>query len=285
MSTKNPPKSKLKSIAAKPTAPQGSKNSPETDKPKNIPLKAARYLVIMGAIMSCMVVVANLAAIKLWDFFGIPVDGGIIMFPLTYILGDLIVEIYGQRTANTVATCGLGLGLLTCILLWLVAALPGYPGADNSAFIAISGMASRIFLASIFSFWCSQRLNNFLFVKIRQSTGQSLQSEIHPSVENNSQLKTHEETPKKHLDQFWFRALSSSFFAHLLDAIVFETAAFLGRLPFWEFLAQAGFAFIAGLILETLFLPLTSYLAKRLKSHLHFENGHEISEQIISHYD
>ena len=224
------------------------KNTPEDTK---IPAKAARYLMIMGATMCCMVIVANLAAIKLWDLFGIPVDGGIVMFPITYILGDLLVEIYGQRTANTVASCGFGLGFLTCILLWIVAALPGYPGADNSAFVAISSMASRIFLASIFSFWCSQRLNNFLFVKIRQA-----------------QTK----------NRFWFRALSSSFFAHLLDCVVFETAAFLGRLTFWEFLAQASFAFIAGFILETILLPLTSYLAKKLKSRLQFEDGHSIAE-------
>lgn len=223
------------------------KNTPQDTK---IPLKAARYLMGMGATMCCMVVVANLAAIKLWDLFGIPVDGGIVMFPITYILGDILVEIYGRRTANAVASCGFALGLLTCILLWIVAALPGYPGADNSTFVAISSMASRIFLASIFSFWCSQRLNNFLFAKIRQA-----------------QVK----------NRFWFRALSSSFFAHLLDCVVFETAAFLGRLSFWEFFTQAGFAFIAGFALETILLPLTSYLAKKLKSLLNFENGHPIS--------
>lgn len=224
------------------------KNTPQDTK---IPLKAACYLMGMGATMCCMVVVANLAAIKLWDLFGIPVDGGIVMFPITYILGDLLVEIYGRRTANAVASCGFALGLLTCILLWIVAALPGYPGADNSAFVAISSMASRIFLASVFSFWCSQRLNNFLFAKIRQA-----------------QVK----------NRFWFRALSSSFFAHLLDCVVFETAAFIGRLSLWEFLTQAGFAFIAGFALETILLPLTSYLAKKLKSLLNFENGHPITE-------
>lgn len=217
----------------------------------SLSLRAAHYLMVFGAVMSCMVVIANLAAIKIWDFCGIPVDGGIVMFPLTYIIGDLLVEIYGQRTANAVASSGFALGLLTCVLLWIVAALPSYAGADNSAFVAVSGMASRIFLASVFSFWCSQCFNNFLFVKVRQ----------HSSAK---------------LNKFWFRALSSSFFAHLLDALIFETAAFLGRLPLGEFLAQAGFAFIAGLALETVLLPLTAYLAKRLKSHLRLENGHPL---------
>lgn len=208
--------------------------------------------MIFGAIMSCMVVIANLAAIKIWNLFGIPVDGGIVMFPITYIIGDLLVEIYGRRTANSVAHCGFALGLVTCILLWIVSALPDYPGADNAAFVVVSSMASRIFLASVFSFWCGQCLNNFVFVKIRQRS-------------------------PKHLNKFWFRALSSSFFAHLVDAIVFETAAFIGRLSFGEFFAQAGFAFIAGLALEALLLPLTSYFAKRLKHHLRFEDGHPIA--------
>lgn len=213
-----------------------------------MPLKAARYLMAMGAAMSCMVVVANLAGIKLWSLFGIPVDGGIVMFPVTYILGDLLVEIYGRRTADRVAGCGFWLGFLTCVLLWIVAALPDYPGADNTAFVAVSGMASRIFLASVFSFWCGQKVNNLIFVKIRERFPQSL-------------------------NRFWFRALSSSVFAHFFDAVVFETAAFIGRLSFGEFLAQAGFAFIAGLILEMILLPLTSYLAKKLKARLHFDDG------------
>lgn len=243
--------------------------NPKSKTESAIPLKAARYLMAMGAIMSCMVVIANLAAIKLWNLCGIPVDGGIVMFPITYIIGDLLVEIYGRRTANAVATCGFGLGLLTCVLLWIVAALPSYPGADNSAFVAVSSMASRIFLASIFSFWCSQRLNNFLFVKIRQSQATRQKSKL------ASQPSTNQKTTNP-FHRFWFRALSSSFFAHLLDAVVFETAAFLGRLTFVEFLTQAGFAFIAGLALETILLPLTSYLAKRLKSRLRFEDGHPI---------
>lgn len=243
------------------------KNTPQDSK---IPLKAARYLMGMGAIMCCMVVIANLAAIKLWDLFGIPVDGGIVMFPITYILGDLLVEIYGRRTANAVASCGFGLGLLTCVLLWIVAALPDYPGADNAAFVAISSMASRIFLASIFSFWCSQRLNNFLFAKIRQTQAANKRT----SSTNQPQTAASQNP----LNRFWFRALSSSFFAHLLDCIVFETAAFLGRLSFWEFFTQAGFAFIAGFALETILLPLTSYLAKKLKSLLRFEDGHPIAE-------
>lgn len=250
------------------------KNTPEDAK---IPQKAARYLMGMGAAMCCMVVIANLAAIKLWNLFGIPVDGGIVMFPVTYILGDLLVEIYGRRTANAVASCGFALGLLTCVFLWIVAALPNYPGADNSAFIAISGMASRIFLASIFSFWCSQRLNNFLFVKIRQA--QTKNEQIQTSRHQN-QIQTSQPAPDQNpLNHFWFRALSSSFFAHLLDCVVFETAAFLGRLTLWEFLAQAGFAFIAGFALETILLPLTSYLAKKLKSLLRFEDGHSTSPE------
>ena len=49
---------------------------------------------------------SNLAAIKLWDFFGIAVDGGIVVFPLTYIIGDLIVEFYGKETAKNVVWAG-----------------------------------------------------------------------------------------------------------------------------------------------------------------------------------
>lgn len=254
-----------------------------------LPANAANCLVIMTTIMSCTLIIANLTGIKIWDPialfrqfcswylnlwpdqlqtlpahlrlaqliefldpYHLPVDGGIIVFPITYVLGDLLVEIYGQRTANRIATYNLLTELGVCLCLWIIAALPSYPGADNSSFVAISSMASRLFLASLISFWCSQRLNNFIFTLIRSQSA-----------------------PYAH--KFWIRALSSSIFAHLIDAIIFETIAFYGRLPLAEFLLQAVFAFLSGLVLEALLLPLTSRIAKSLEQRLEFTDGHPTS--------
>ncbi len=206
-------------------------------------------LIVMSSLMIAMIIAANLAAMKIWNFYSIPIDGGIVMFPITYILGDLLVEIYGKRIANTVATCSFVLGLSVCGLLWIVTLLPNYPGADNSGFTVVSQLASRITIASLVAFLVSQRVNNAVFVFLR----------------NNSIIFDEQD--------FKSRAFLSSITAHLVDSLLFETIAFLGRLPFNEFFGQAVFAYLASMPLEAALLPLTNYLANSLRHKLGFSNG------------
>ena len=53
-------------------------------------------LIYLTAISAGILLISNLAATKLWDMFGIAVDGGVICFPISYILGDIIIEFYGK---------------------------------------------------------------------------------------------------------------------------------------------------------------------------------------------
>lgn len=242
-------------------------------------------LIIMTSLMAMALIVANLTAIKIWNLTDLihnlfesylsllpaplhelptsirlaslsdwlhqhplPVDGGIIIFPLTYIIGDLLVEIFGQRTADRIAHCGLLIGSLTCLCLWIVNLLPSYQGADNSSFTGIASMVSRVFIASLISFWNAQIVNNYVFVRL-----------------------------ERYSRHFWHRALISSVFAHFVDSIIFETIAFVGRLPLREFVSQAVFAWLAGLALEALLLPITARCAFKLTRYLHLKNGQEFS--------
>jgi len=63
-------------------------------------VKKRNLLIYFTAISAGILLISNLAATKLWDLFGIPVDGGVISFPISYILGDIIIEFYGQKTAK-----------------------------------------------------------------------------------------------------------------------------------------------------------------------------------------
>lgn len=65
-----------------------------------------KLLIFFAAISAGTLLISNLAAVKLWDFFGIAVDGGVVVFPLTYIIGDLIVECYGKKIADSVIISG-----------------------------------------------------------------------------------------------------------------------------------------------------------------------------------
>lgn len=221
----------------------------KTQNSVSVPTQAVSVLILFASMLSIILVVANLMAMKIWNFCGIPVDAGILLFPISYVIGDLLMEIYGQKMANRVAYYGSIFGALTAAFLFLAHLLPDYPGADNGAFEASYSMVGRIFLASLSAFLASQLTNNFIFEKIRNST-------------------------KEH--QLIRRIFLSSCVAHLVDSLVFETVAFYGRLPFMEFVTQAAFAYAAGLLLEAMLLPLTKYLANSLVDHLQYRHGKNI---------
>lgn len=213
-----------------------------------------RRLIILSACLVITLVVANLLALKIWSFCGIPVDAGILIFPLSYIAGDLLVEFYGERVADFVAFVAAGFGIVTIIVVYLANCLPNYPGADNSGFDAVSNLAGQIFLASIISFLFGQAANNRLFEIIR----------IHHCVQE--MLVT--TGPEKMAELGFFRAFAqraivSSSAAHAVDAIVFEMIAFYGKLPVAEFIRQIIWAYVFGLLLELCLFPVTYFLAKK----------------------
>lgn len=220
-------------------------SSPNLDT-KSIPVHAVSVLLLFSSALCVILLVANLMAMKIWDFCGIPVDAGILLFPISYILGDLLMEIFGKKTADRVAIYSSIFGALTGIALFLASLLPSYPGVDNSAFDASYSMVGRIFLASLLAFLASQLTNNFIFEEIRKHTKEN---------------------------QLIQRIFLSSCVAHLVDSLVFETIAFYGRLPFDQFVTQAVFAYIAGLLLEVILLPVTKYLANLLAGRLQYRHG------------
>ncbi len=200
-----------------------------------------KLLIYFAVISACTLLISNLAAIKLWNFFGIPVDGGIVLFPLTYIIGDLIIEFYGKKVSNTIIFAGFFTNILAVIVFYIVIALPAYDGWNlQTSYASILGFAPRIILGSLLGYVTSNLLNNCIFTKLRKGNG----------IFANS---------------FIARALGSSVFAHMIDSFVFETFAFIGILSFPEFLTQACFAYILGLGLEIIFSPIEIYIANRIR--------------------
>lgn len=212
--------------------------------------KALRVLILMTALMAMTLIVANFAAVKLWNLGGIPVDAGILLFPISYVIGDILVEIYGRKVADQVSWASCLVGGLTVVIMALAAVLPEYPGADNTAFQVIAGTTGRIFIASVVGFIASQLLNNYVFDKIRV---------------------------RQKTDSFAVRALGSSILAHIPDILLFEPIAFLGRLSLGEFLEQAAFAYVASVIMEMILLIcVTGWLARYATRKLGMKNGQRV---------
>ncbi|MEY8381501.1 queuosine precursor transporter [Ileibacterium valens] len=203
--------------------------------------RKTKALIYFTALSAGTLLISNLSAIKLWDLFGIPVDGGIVLFPLSYILGDLIIEFFGLKTSKTIIYAGFTINLIAVFVFYAVIALPAYPGWDmQDAFAMVLGFSPRIILGSLCGFLSSSLLNNYLFVKMKESDGFFAKS-------------------------FIARALGSSVVAHIVDSAVFETIAFLGVLSFPEFMKQMIFAYLLGLLLETILAPVEHVIQKHLE--------------------
>ena len=161
-----------------------------------------KLLLYFATISVSTLLISNLAAIKLWNFFGIAVDGGVVVFPLTYIIGDLIVEFYGKKIAKNIIVAGFLINILAIIVFYIVIALPAYDGWNmQDAYASVFGFTPRIILGSLLAYVCSNLLNNVIFMKLKNHDGIFAKS-------------------------FIARALGSSAFAHILDAFIFETIAF-----------------------------------------------------------
>ncbi|MBO4674658.1 MAG: queuosine precursor transporter, partial [Elusimicrobiaceae bacterium] len=132
-------------------------------------LKKAKWLIFLSAISCWILLNSNLAAVKIWSFFGIPVDGGIVLFPLSYIFGDIIVEFYGKELANKVVGASFLTSLGTTIVFLIVDKLEPFPGWGlQEAYHSILGLAPRIMIGSILAYLISGLLNNYVFENMRK---------------------------------------------------------------------------------------------------------------------
>ncbi|WP_304533517.1 queuosine precursor transporter [Faecalibaculum rodentium] len=200
--------------------------------------KRIRLLIYFSALSAGALLISNLSAIKLWNLGGIAVDGGIVLFPLTYILSDLTVELFGKSLSRTVIYAGFLINLIAVFVFYAVIALPAYPGWNmQEAYAAVLGFSPRIIFGSLAGYLSSNLLNNWLFIRMKNSDSAFSHS-------------------------FIARALGSSALAHIVDSGVFETVAFLGVLPFREF------AYILGMGLELLLSPLEAAIEKKLSRSL-----------------
>lgn len=212
-------------------------------KSQNQPSIKQTTLIYLTAISAGILLISNLAATKLWNMLNIAVDGGVVCFPISYILGDIIIEFYGQKTAKHVIFSSLALNIIAALVFWVVCILPPFTGTEDmqTSIVKVLGFAPRIIIGSLTAYLFSQFSNNYIFDKIKQKTGSKL---------------------------FLIRALGSSFIAHFLDSLVFETIAFLGVLPFNDFLNQALFAYILGLGFEFILSPIELFIVTKIRPFL-----------------
>jgi queuosine precursor transporter len=206
------------------------------------------YAVIV-AVFCGLLLISNIAATKtitvvdgLPEFLGggIFTDGGAFLFPLTYIVGDVLAEVYGLRQAKRAIWVGFALGALASLTFLAVGAAPPGPGYENQeAFLAVLGFVPRIVLASLAGYLAGQLLNAYVVIKIK------------------------ERTKERHL---WARLIGSTVVGEFADTALFCFIAFVGVFPTWGGLISYAVAgYIYKVMVEVILLPVTYAVIRAIK--------------------
>ena len=189
------------------------------------------YYPVISAVFVALLVISNVGAVKLISAGPLILDGGAFLFPLVYITGDVLSEVYGFKAARKTILIGFGMAILSALTFWLIQLSPSAPGWENqSAFEAILGFVPRIVLASVCGFLIGQLLNSYVLVKIKARTNESA---------------------------LWVRLIGSTVVGELADTVVFCTIAFYGILTGADFLNYVIVGYIYKTLLEVVLLPIT----------------------------
>ncbi|MDE6369936.1 MAG: queuosine precursor transporter [Duncaniella sp.] len=198
-------------------------------------MKEARISVtfLLLAVTFCVcLIVSNLMEIKTVSIGPLTITAGVVVFPISYILNDCIVEVYGFAKARLVIWLGFGMNLLVTLLLQVGLLLPGDASwHGQEAMQLIFGAVPRIFAASFIAFLCGSMVNAYVMSRMRLSAGADR--------------------------GFSLRAIVSSLWGEGVDSLIFFPIAFGGILA-WS---EIGTLIITQTILKTLYevaiLPVT----------------------------
>ena len=194
------------------------------------------YVIVTVLFVMCYVV-SNLMAVKVIGFFGLfYFDAGTITFPLAYMLGDVLTEIWGYKTARKTILlaffCNIFVVICTQIGVWLPS--PDYLDATANAYDTVFSYVPRIVLGSLTGFLLGELSNAWLMDKIKART------------------------KGRHL---WVRTIGSSLVGYLFDTIPFVLIAFLGVLSTRDLLLMIVSQYIMKLAIESFFGTPMAYAA------------------------
>lgn len=181
--------------------------------------------------------IVDLPGIGLWPF-----GAGILFFPVSYILGDVLTEVYGYARARRCIWAGFGATLFMALMSWVVVALPPAPDwGGQAAYESVFGQVPRIVFASVCAFWAGEFANSLVLARMKVWT------------------------EGKYL---WTRTIGSTVVGQGIDSLIFYPLAFWGA-PDWPvqaMLAVMASQFVLKVSWEALLTPVTYAVVGWLKA-------------------
>ncbi len=207
-----------------------------------------RWFPFVTALFVTTLVISNIIAVKLVNLFGLFVPAAVILFPVAYIFGDVLTEVYGYARARQVIWTGFSCNLIAVIAIWIGGQLPtapfwtagGFttPQGAQQAYQAILGFTPRLLTASFAAYLIGEFLNSFVLAKLKIKTAGRF---------------------------LWLRTISSTIVGEGADSAIFITFAFAGIIPSSGLVQAILSQWFLKTAYETIATPLTYVVVNALK--------------------
>jgi uncharacterized integral membrane protein (TIGR00697 family) len=213
----------------------------------NPPARPYRYYEFVMAAFVTVLICSNLIGpAKIWQF-DFPLIGevtpgaGVLFFPISYVFGDILTEVYGYARSRRVIWAGFAGLAFAALMAWIVVSLPPASFWDHqAAYVTAFGSTWRIAAASLIGFLCGEFVNSFVLAKMKILTrGRWL----------------------------WTRTIGSTIFGEGVDSLLFYPLAFYGSgiIPDDKLLLVMSSQFVAKVGVEVVFTPVTYRIVGWLK--------------------
>ncbi len=189
------------------------------------------FLPVITGLFVGVLILSNILASKMVRIGPFVFDGGTLLFPFSYIFGDILTEVYGYRESRKVIWTGLAMLVFMTVNIWLIGLLPAEASwTFQTDFDNILLQMPRIVLASVIAYFAGEYSNSVILSKMKVALD------------------------GKHL---WARTIGSTVVGQFLDSMLFVAIAFLGLYPFGILAAMAFSNYLFKTVIEVVFTPLT----------------------------
>ena len=198
-----------------------------------------RFLDVLTTAFVVVLLVSNLLAQKICLIGGFAVSGAILLFPITYIFGDIFTEVYGFAASRRAIWMGFFATLLLYAVSAVTIALPSAPGWHNQqAFSTVFGIIPRILAASLVAFWAGEFANSYVMARMKLLTsGRAL----------------------------WSRTIGSTLVGQAVDTALVISLTFAGTVPVATIVNMIATGYLLKVAYEVLATPLTYLVINALK--------------------
>jgi uncharacterized integral membrane protein (TIGR00697 family) len=203
-----------------------------------------KFFIWLTAIFVAALITGDFVGGKFWVLFGHNLSAGIIPFPLTFVLTDIVNEFYGTQGARRLTYVGLGSAVFVWAVITLALALPASPDSPipDAVFKSAFGTSARLYVASLTAYMIGQLLDITIFHGLRKLTGHRL---------------------------LWLRATGSTVLSQAIDSLTVSLVFLVGTRPLGFIVGNAANNYVAKLIMALLLTPLIYAAHAIMRRHFH----------------